>query len=208
MYILFIISIIGLFSMLPIHFLSVEHLSFQKKYGKEKGLKFTKILGIISGWGFFLFLIGIWISPQPKFIIPFFENFFALIPIFNFAIIIFHLIISLPLIICGAYFGISGVKAITLKVSETHKTEMIITSGIYSRVRHPQYLGAIIAHFGLSVLLSMFFSLLVTPLIILYIHIISWKEEKELIKEFGEQYEIYKRNVPMFIPKLKTSQKS
>ena len=85
---------------------------------------------------------------------------------------------------------------------------MIITSGIYSRVRHPQYLGAIIAHFGLSVLLSMFFSLLVTPLIFLYIHIISWKEEKELIKEFGEQYEIYKRNVPMFIPKLKISQKS
>jgi protein-S-isoprenylcysteine O-methyltransferase Ste14 len=33
--------------------------------------------------------------------------------------------------------------------------------------------------------------------------LIAWKEEKELIKEFGEDYETYKENVPMFFPKLK-----
>jgi protein-S-isoprenylcysteine O-methyltransferase Ste14 len=33
--------------------------------------------------------------------------------------------------------------------------------------------------------------------------LIAWKEEKELVKEFGETYKKYKENVPMFIPKLK-----
>ena len=31
----------------------------------------------------------------------------------------------------------------------------------------------------------------------------SWKEEKELIREFGKDYEDYKKSVPMLIPKLK-----
>jgi protein-S-isoprenylcysteine O-methyltransferase Ste14 len=31
----------------------------------------------------------------------------------------------------------------------------------------------------------------------------SWKEEKELIKEFGDKYIRYKKKVPMLIPRLK-----
>jgi protein-S-isoprenylcysteine O-methyltransferase Ste14 len=35
----------------------------------------------------------------------------------------------------------SEVKEVTLKVAETHRTEKIVTRGVYSIVRHPQYLG-------------------------------------------------------------------
>jgi len=31
----------------------------------------------------------------------------------------------------------------------------------------------------------------------------SWKEEKELTREFGKDYEDYKKSVLMLIPKLK-----
>lgn len=189
--------------MAPIHFLSVEHLKLQKKYGKIKGIKITKIFGLISGWGFFMFLIGTWISPQPRFTIPIFQNISILIPIINFSIHLFHLIVSMPFLIFGAWLGIAGVKEITLKVAETHQPKKIITTGIYSIIRHPQYFGAILAHVGISILLSSLYSLLSTPLIIIFNYLISWKEEKELIKEFGKDYEDYKKNVPMLIPKLR-----
>ena len=100
-----------------------------------------------------------------------------------------------------------GVKGTTLKVSETHKAEKIIKSGIYSTIRHPQYFGGILSHVGITFLLSSFYSLISTPIVLLINIILCWKEEKELIKEFGADYTDYKKNVPMFFPKIKKGNK-
>jgi len=189
--------------MVPLHFLSVEHLKFQKKYGTDKGNKITGILGLASGWGFFAFWFGIWISPQPRLMIPFISILSFNIPNINFSLPVFHLIISMPFIIIGAWFGIGSVKQTTLKVSETHRTERIVSTKIYSLIRHPQYFGGILAHIGISFLLSSLFSLICTPIVIVLNFLVAWKEEKELIKEFGKDYENYKEEVPMFFPKLK-----
>ncbi|MFB0567827.1 MAG: isoprenylcysteine carboxylmethyltransferase family protein, partial [Candidatus Bathyarchaeia archaeon] len=89
------------------------------------------------------------------------------------------------------------------KVAETHRAERIVTAGVYSMVRHPQYLGGLLAHVGISFLLSAWYSLLSTPLMAVLIYLISRKEEEELIREFGKEYEDYKKKVPMLIPKLK-----
>jgi len=199
----FIISILGMCFMVPLHFLSVEHLNLQEKYGKERGIKIGDTLGLISGWGFFMFWFGVWLSPQQRFIIPIIENLVFNIPIINFSIPLIHLIISIPFIGIGAWFGIGSVRKTTLKVAETHRAEKVISSGIYSIIRHPQYLGGILAHIGISFLLSSFLSLITTPIVIILNFLISWKEEKELIKEFGNEYEDYKNKVPMFLPKLR-----
>jgi protein-S-isoprenylcysteine O-methyltransferase Ste14 len=61
----------------------------------------------------------------------------------------------------------------------------------------------IIAHIGFSVLFAGLFSLLAIPIIVIYNYLISRKEEIELIKEFGKEYEEYKKKVPMFIPRLR-----
>ncbi len=208
MYPWFILSILGMCFMVPLHFLSVEHVKFQKKYGADKGNKITGILGLTSGWGFFIFWFGIWISPQPRLSIPFFQNPSFFIPIINFSIPIFYLIISIPLILIGAWLGIVSVKETSLKVAETHRTEKIVSSKIYSLIRHPQYFGGLLAHIGISFLLSSLFSLIFTPLVFLLNFLVAWKEEKELIKEFGKEYESYKEKVPMFFPKLKKQKKN
>lgn len=193
--------------MVPIHFLSVEHLKFQKKFGTEKGRRITGILGLISGWGFFAFWFGVWLSPQPRLVIPFLKNPNFVIPIINISIPMSHLIISMPFIAIGAWFGIMSVKVTSLKVAETHRAEKIVSSNLYSLLRHPQYFGGILSHIGISILLSASFALIFTPLVILLNLVIAWKEEKELIKEFGEEYEKYKEKVPMFFPKLKRKSK-
>ena len=207
MYIWFFISVLGAIVMIPIHFLSVEHLKLQERYGKEKGRKIGEIYGLISGWGFFIFWMGIWFSPQPRFTIPILQYLSILVPVANFCLPFLHIIISAPFLTAGPWLAVKGVKEITLKVAETHRTETIITEGNYSVVRHPQYLGGLLAHVGISILLSAWFSLLFTPLMVALIYLLSRKEEEELIREFGTEYEDYKKRVPMLMPRLRSQHK-
>jgi len=202
----FIASLLGMIAVIPIHFLSVEHTKLEQKYGTEKGRKIGSILGMVSGWGIFIFLIGIWISPQSLFFIPVLQEFIFIIPIFGLLTLqipLFHLIVGLIVIVPGAWLGIKGVLDIGLEAAETHRPEKIITTGLYSRMRHPQYTGAVLSHIGMTFVFSAFYSLLVTPLVIVINYILCWKEERELVREFGEEYESYQKSIPMFWPKWK-----
>jgi len=200
----FFISILGLIAAVPLHFLSVEHLKLQKRYGREKGNKIGEIYGLISGWGLFFFWIGIWFSPQPRFTIPIFQNLSSFVPVAGLSIPWLHLISGIPFLISGAWFAIKGVKETTLKVAETHRPETVVTTGVYFVVRHPQYLGGLLAHVGISFLLSAGYSLFSTPLMVVLIYFISRKEEGELIREFGQEYETYMKKVPMFVPRIRS----
>ena len=202
MHIWFYISLFGFIAIMLPYFLSLEHLKLGEKYGKQKGNKIGDFYGVISGWSFFLFWFGIWLSPQDRFIIPFFEDFSIQIPILSLTIYFVNFLIFTPFFITGAWFGIKGVILTSLKVAETHRAERIVTTGVYSIVRHPQYLGGILSHIGFSFLLSGMCSLLVTPLIIALIYTISRKEENELTKEFGQEYTDYKKKAPMLIPEV------
>lgn len=141
MYIWFFICILAVIATIPFHFLSVEHLKLQEKYGKEKRKKIGEIYGLISGWGLFFFWIGIWISSQPRFVIKLLQNMSVLVPVINFSIPLFHLLISAFFLLPGTWLAINGVKEVTLKVAETHRTDKTIFTGVYSIVRHPQYLA-------------------------------------------------------------------
>jgi protein-S-isoprenylcysteine O-methyltransferase Ste14 len=198
--VLFFVCILGAIAVIPIHFSSVEHLRLEEKYGRNKGRRIGKIYSLISGWGFFLFWAGLWFSPQSRFVVAVFPNVAITVPVVNLTIQIAHLAIFVPFFFIGAWLGIEGVRETTLRVAETHRTEKIITSGVYSTTRHPQYLGGLLAHVGISFLLSASYSLLSTPLMAFLVYLISRKEEKELIKEFGKEYEDYRKKVSMFLP--------
>jgi protein-S-isoprenylcysteine O-methyltransferase Ste14 len=200
-YIWFFICILAVIAAIPLHFLSVEHLKLQEKYGKKKGKKIGEIYGLISGWSFFFFWMGIWFSPQPRFTISPLQNLKVLIPVINLSIPLFHLVVSVLFIIPGIWIAINGVKEVTLKVAETHRADKIIITGVYSIIRHPQYLGGLLVHIGISFLFSAWYSLLFTPLMIVLIYFISKKEEIELFREFGKEYDTYKKKVRMFLPK-------
>ncbi|MGY5863709.1 MAG: isoprenylcysteine carboxylmethyltransferase family protein [Candidatus Thorarchaeota archaeon] len=192
----FLLSVVGLIVVVPLHFLSVEHGKLDSRYGKERGFKIGAALGMASGWGLFLFLFGLWISPQPTFA-------FMILGITPLGTPISHFILAIVFLVPGAYLGIKGVTEMGLKAAETHRVERVISTGVYSRVRHPQYLGAILSHIGASFLLSAYYSLLVTPLVIVINYILCWKEEKELVREFGENYQEYQMRVPMLIPRFR-----
>jgi protein-S-isoprenylcysteine O-methyltransferase Ste14 len=184
----FLLSVIGIIAVVPIHFVSVNHIWLKEKYGQERGTRVGAILGMISGWGIFLFLFGLWFSPQPQFIVPIIPDIQLIIPIFGLLTLqipVLHLLLFVVFVVPGAWLGIRGVADIGLEASETHKSTQIITTGIYSRIRHPQYLGAMLSHIGITFLISGFYSLLVTPLVIAINWLLCWKEEKELVRELG-----------------------
>lgn len=187
MYVWFWICVVLIFIAIPLHFISVEHTKLQKKYGKEKGIRIGKIYGTVSGTMQFLILIGLWVSPQPHFTIPLFLTW----------------IISVPLILIGSWIAIEGVRTLSLKAAETHYAEKLVTTGIYSKVRHPMHFGWILAHMGMCFIFSALYALLFTPFLLILLYMISKKEEQELVKEFGKEYKNYQKKVPMLIPKLK-----
>ena len=113
MTVVFVLSIIGIIVLLPFHFWSVEHDRLETRFGQMKGKRVGAVLGIISGWGYFAFLFGIWLSPQDRFTIPLFENIIVALPLvglFVLLIPIVHFILGIIFIIPGMWFGIKGVK--------------------------------------------------------------------------------------------------
>ena len=78
----------------------------------------------------------------------------------------------------------------------------LLTEGIYSRIRHPRYVGAFFFVLGLALLANSPIPYIVIFLLIPLIYIIVLLEERELKKRFGAEYEKYCRDVPRFIPKI------
>jgi protein-S-isoprenylcysteine O-methyltransferase Ste14 len=192
----FLLSVIGMILVVPLHFLSVEHENLDTTYGKEKGYRIGAALGMTSGWGFFLFLFGLWISPQPTFVV-------MILGATPFGSSLANLVLAIIFLTPGAYLGIRGVTEMGLKAAETHRVDRVISTGVYARVRHPQYLGAILSHIGASFLLMGYYSVLVTPLVIVINYVLCWKEERELVREFGEVYQKYRESVPMLLPQFR-----
>jgi len=197
MQLVFPFFLIGLIGILPVYFISLNHIELNKHFGIEKGKKLGEVLGRISGWSFFVLLAGLWFAPQKKYQCrDFFDKLAVNILTANTNIL--SLVIGLVLFVSACVIGIKGVVDLTMKVSETHRPERVIKGGIYARIRHPQYVAAALAHVGFSILLHSLYSIIATPIVFIVIYVISKKEEKELLKEFKNEYSSYMCIVPMF----------
>jgi len=98
---------------------------------------------------------------------------------------------------------ISGLLAWTgLKIvfGETREEPQVITTGVFSIVRHPIYLSSILLYLGFIILSLSLLSVLVWIFVIVFYYMISKYEEKLLTQRFGSAYEEYKKKVPMLLP--------
>ncbi len=97
--------------------------------------------------------------------------------------------IGIPLTVLG--FGLFFYSDIA-KMGVTDK-EALVTKGLYSKIRHPMYIGIILFHIGFPFIFDGFTSLIST--IIWATFVLIWKkyEEKNLERKFGEEYVEYKK---------------
>jgi protein-S-isoprenylcysteine O-methyltransferase Ste14 len=73
-------------------------------------------------------------------------------------------------------------------------------TGIYARVRHPQYVDFVVIMFGFLLqwptLLTMF-----PILVVMYVRL-ARREEQDALAAFGERYRRYMAEVPAFVPRF------
>ncbi len=199
MVILFWVCLGAFLATVLLHFKSVEHEHLKSKLGSEAGVKRGKLYGIISGTLEFILLVAFWIVPQPHFRIPWppmgdIETSWLKFPYF-------HIILAVPFVILACFFGIKGLFDVGTEVADTHMSpEKVVDEGLYAWLRHPQYFGWILAHIGFTLLFSALYSLILTPFLVGLVYLLCWKEEKELLREFGDDYREYQQRVPMLFP--------
>jgi len=85
---------------------------------------------------------------------------------------------------------------------EAQQQHRLATAGVYSRVRHPQYFGFILVMFGFLVQWPTLLTLAMFPVLVFMYVGLARVEEREAIREFGDQYRAYMEDVPAFIPRL------
>ncbi len=78
----------------------------------------------------------------------------------------------------------------------------IAITGLYARIRHPQYVGFVSILVGFLLEWPTIITLLMFPILVFMYWRLARREEKEALAEFGEQYAAYMAQVPAFFPRL------
>ncbi len=82
------------------------------------------------------------------------------------------------------------------------KGKELVTQGVYSYVRHPQYSGLFLVTLGLFIQWPSLTTLIMWPILMWTYYRLAMREEKDVENQFGKAYLDYKSKVPAFIPKF------
>ncbi|NOZ63475.1 MAG: isoprenylcysteine carboxylmethyltransferase family protein [Caldiserica bacterium] len=113
------------------------------------------------------------------------------------AMVILHFITN-GFIFFGLYLMYRGWKLIYQAGGEK-----LVKEGIYAHIRHPQYDGILLITIGFLIQWPSLTTLLMWPILIFAYYKLAMREERELEKQFGEEFLQYKKSVPAFIPRLR-----
>ncbi len=73
--------------------------------------------------------------------------------------------------------------------------------GLYSYIRHPQYLGLELTGLGLSILWPRFLVIALWLVMVSLYYFLSRDEERRMLRQFGAEYQQYRDKTGMFLPK-------
>jgi len=81
-------------------------------------------------------------------------------------------------------------------VEEDSSKGVLVESGMYAFVRHPEFLGHILIIFALIIISQHVISLVVGAILIVLLYLAMMEEEKRNIEKFGKVYRNYMKRVP------------
>ena len=115
------------------------------------------------------------------------------------AFMIHHWLFNISKIVMGI-----GILLVIYGWKQIHQGKCkLVTTGLYSYIRHPQYLGFFLITLGMNIQWLTFIMLALWPIVVVLYYRLSKTEEKDAEEQFGEEYLKYKRRVPGFIPRLR-----
>jgi protein-S-isoprenylcysteine O-methyltransferase Ste14 len=111
------------------------------------------------------------------------------------AMIVLHIITN-GLIFLGIYLMYKG----WMKIYKA-KEDKLVTDGIYSYLRHPQYSGLFLVTLGFIIQWPSLTMLVMWPVLTFAYYKLAKREEKDLAARFQHEFLKYKKEVPAFFPK-------
>lgn len=83
--------------------------------------------------------------------------------------------------------------------------QKLVTEGVYSYVRHPppQYSGLFLITVGFLIQWPSISTLIMWPILMFAYYRLAMREEKDVERQFGQEFREYKKKVPAFIPRLR-----
>lgn len=109
----------------------------------------------------------------------------------------FHLLSFL--FIGGGFWLLSSAWAVLYRAQRRHA---LANTGIYAKIRHPQYAGFVLIMFGFLLQWPTIITLVMFPILVYMYARLAKTEEKEVRAEFGEAYARYAERTPAFFPRI------
>jgi len=88
---------------------------------------------------------------------------------------------------------------------EAQRQGQLATTGIYARIRHPQYVGFVLVMFGFLLQWPTLLTLAMFPVLVIMYWRLAKAEERDSLAQFGDAYRDYIRQVPAFFPRRSAS---
>tara|TARA_R110002020_G_scaffold266952_4_gene482012 strand:+ start:663 stop:1241 length:579 start_codon:yes stop_codon:yes gene_type:complete len=107
----------------------------------------------------------------------------------------------------GTIIATKASKAFSLKtflggMPSAKKEELLVTSGLFSKVRHPLYGGLVLIFLGYFLFSGTLAAAVHLTCLLFYLPVGIYFEEKNLVEQFGEAYLKYRSVVPALLPRL------
>jgi protein-S-isoprenylcysteine O-methyltransferase Ste14 len=104
---------------------------------------------------------------------------------------------SVMLVLGAVIFLVCAVQIYTAKLMK----KGAVLSGLYSFIRHPQYLALGMAGLGLAILWPRFLTIVLWLLMIFVYYALAQDEERRMLRAHKETYDSYMNKTGMFLPK-------
>ncbi len=114
----------------------------------------------------------------------------------------FHILSNV--FIFGGFIMLSSAWRVLYQAQKEHR---LASTGLYARMRHPQYVGFVLIMFGFLLQWPTLLTLVMFPILVWVYARLAKAEERDSIAEFGSEYERYRNRTPAFIPKLHQERK-
>ncbi len=108
--------------------------------------------------------------------------------------------------IAGSIFFVLGMSAflicaIQVYVGKLWKTG-VATKGLYTVIRHPQYVALAVAGVGLAIMWPRFLTLMLFSVMLFLYYVLAKDEERRMLARYGDSYRAYVDRTGMFLPQF------